>query len=102
VEILAAKSEMMRVRREEAFQFCAELIEAGRAAAPDPDSVSQAASMVAIGSIMNLVALRLQRGEELRVHESVPEMMYAAVRPYLGEEAAREELSLPRPDAAIA
>jgi AcrR family transcriptional regulator len=100
VEILAAKSEMMRVRREEAFQFCAELIEAGRAAAPDPDSVSQAASMVAIGSIMNLVALRLQRGEELRVHESVPEMMYAAVRPYLGEEAAREELSLPRPDAS--
>jgi hypothetical protein len=24
-------------------------------------------------------------------------MMYAAVRPYLGEEIAREELTLPRP-----
>jgi len=29
--------------------------------------------------------------------ELVPELMYGAVRPYLGEEAARRELTIPPP-----
>jgi len=33
--------------------------------------------------------------------EFVPEMMYVAVRPYLGQEAARAELSIPPPEDGV-
>jgi AcrR family transcriptional regulator len=101
IGLLEARDEMMRVQREEAFRFCASLIDGGRAAAPDPAAVPDSAPVVGIGAIMNLAGHRLQKGEPLEVHAIVPEMMYLVVRPYLGEAVAREELALSRP-AAIA
>jgi AcrR family transcriptional regulator len=95
VEVLKADSEMARVRREEVFRFGAGLIDGGRAEAVEP--VGESTAVVAIGSIMQLLTQRLQVGAEVRAHGIVPEMMYAVVRPYLGEAAAREELTMPRP-----
>jgi AcrR family transcriptional regulator len=98
VEVLAMKSEMARVRREEVFIYCAGLIDEGRKAAADPDAIPPGAAMVAIGSIMQLLTHKVQKGAEIDPHGITPEMMYAVVRTYLGEAVAREEFSAPRPD----
>jgi AcrR family transcriptional regulator len=97
VDVLAAHDEMIRVRREEAFLYCARLIDAGRAEAPDPAAVPEAAAAMAIGSIAQILTHRMQAGEELETAQMVPALMYQAVLPYLGEEAAREELSMAPP-----
>ncbi len=97
VEVLEMKSEMARVRREEVFLYCTAMIDGGRAVAPDPAAVPPSAAVVAIGSITQLLTHRVQKGEAIRPRETVPEMMYAAVRPYLGEAVAREELTIPAP-----
>lgn len=97
VGVLVAGGETARIRREELAAFCAALIERGRRAAPDPDQVPESAPLMAIGAIFNLLTQRVQEGEVVDPAGMVPEMMYVTVRIYLGEEAAREELSLPRP-----
>lgn len=97
VKVLEMRSEMARVRREEATIFCAKLVDAGRFEAPDPAAVPESAAIVAIGSIMQMITHRLQQGIDIDAYATVREMLYAAVRPYLGEELAREELTLARP-----
>ena len=52
---------------------------------------------MATGSMAQLLTHRLQKGERVLAHAMVPEMLYMSVLPYLGEEAAREELEAPRP-----
>lgn len=97
VEVLAAESEMIRVRREEVAQFCMGLVDAGRAVAPDPDAVPDSAPVMVIGSILQLLTHRLEKDPEVDPVGVTPELMYQAVRPYLGEEIARRELSEPQP-----
>jgi AcrR family transcriptional regulator len=97
VDVLYARNEMVRVRREQVFQYCAGLIDAGRAVAADPAAVPEAAAIMAIGAVAQMLTQRMQRGEDLESWRMVPELMYAAVRPYLGEEVARAELTAPRP-----
>jgi hypothetical protein len=95
-EVLRMRNELARVRREEVFVYFAQMIDQGRDAAPDPDALPAGASIVAIGSIIQLLTHRLQEGAEIDFHAEVPEAMANVVRVYLGEDAAREELSLPR------
>jgi AcrR family transcriptional regulator len=97
VEVLEMRSEMARVRREEVFVFCARLIDGGRAEAPDPAAVPDSAAIVAIGSIMQLLTHRVQKGAAFDPHGMVPEMMYAVVRHYVGEDLARTEMTMPPP-----
>lgn len=74
------------------------MIDAGRAVAPDPDAVPALAAESVIGSILQAIGrFSLERGERRDPVAAVPEMMYLAVRPYLGEEAARRELTIPPP-----
>lgn len=90
--VLQVKSELARVRREELFVFCAGLIDRGRTepnALVDDDG---SAAAFAVGSIAQLLTHRMQSGVPIEPHAIVPEMMFAVVRLYLGEEAAREEL----------
>jgi AcrR family transcriptional regulator len=96
VGILEA-GEMARVRREGLFRWSAQLIDAGRAVAPDPDAVPQGAALMAIGSVVEALSRQVQGGDGADPPQLVAPMMYAAVRPYLGEEAARRELSIPLP-----
>jgi AcrR family transcriptional regulator len=95
--LLGAKNEMLRVLREETLMYGATVIERGRAAAPDPDAVPAGAAAMAMGSIAQLLTHRLQKGVDVAPHETVRQMLYLSVRPYVGEEAAAEELRLPRP-----
>lgn len=97
IELLEAENEMARVRREQALSYGGKLIDRGREAAPDPTAVPEAAAMMAVGSIVQLLTHRLQSGTDPDPLEMVQPMMYQAVRPYLGEEIAREELEMPRP-----
>jgi AcrR family transcriptional regulator len=89
--------EMARVRREEVFRWSAGLVDAGRDVAPDPGAVPEAAALIAVGAIVEVLNRDGQGTLEADPLDLVPEMMYAAVRPYLGEEAARAELRLPPP-----
>jgi len=98
VDLLEARNEMARVRREEALSYGARLIDRGRQAAPDPAAVPDSAATVAIGSIVQLLTHRLQSGGDPEPEKMVQPMMYAVVRQYLGEEIAREELAMPRPE----
>jgi len=97
IGLMNTKSEMLRVLREDCLMYGAQVIERGRAEAPDPSAVPPAAAMVAMGSIAQLMTHRLQKGVELEPHKTVPQMLYLSVRPYHGEEAAQEELHAPRP-----
>ena len=86
--------EMARVRREQAFLWGAELIDAGREVAPDPAAVPPSASLLVVGAVVEN-ARRQKEGSIAGV--AVPGLMYGAVRPYLGEDAARAELEIPLP-----
>jgi hypothetical protein len=97
--VLEMNNELARVRREEVFVFCADLIDRGRTE-PSEIEADEAAAMFAIGSIMQLLTFRLQSGGPIEPHAIVPEMMYAVVRAYKGEAAAQEELEMPRPGSA--
>jgi AcrR family transcriptional regulator len=96
VGLLQTRSEMLRVLREECLMYGATVIERGRDEAPDPDLVPPGAALVAMGSIAQLLTHRLQKGEPMMVHDMVPQMLYVSIRPFLGEELAREELHAPR------
>lgn len=97
VDILAAENEMIRVRRDEAFYYGASLIDRGRSEVADPASVTDTTAEMAIGSIVQLLTHHIQNGTELKPMGMVPQLMYLAVKPYVGEELAREELTAPRP-----
>jgi hypothetical protein len=49
---------------------------------------------------VQLLTHRLQAGVDFDAHEIVPEIMCGVVRVYLGDEAAEEELTLPRPPSS--
>jgi AcrR family transcriptional regulator len=83
--------------REETFKWAAGVIDAGRAAAPDPEGVPAAAPLIAVGAIAETLR-RQQQGLILDDFVSaVPKMMAAAVLPYLGQDAAIRELSIHPP-----
>jgi AcrR family transcriptional regulator len=94
--VLQMKGELVRVRREEAFVFCAHLIDLGRTEPGSRADDDGSTATFAIGSILQLLTQRLQSGVAFDPHKIVPEMMYSIVRAYLGDAAADEELALPR------
>jgi AcrR family transcriptional regulator len=96
VEMLWA-SEIAQARREEGFQTFVEMVDAGRQRAADPNTVPEFTAEGVIGSIAEIMTKELQGGGELEPHKLAPELMYLAVRPYLGEEAAARELTMPPP-----
>jgi AcrR family transcriptional regulator len=74
-----------------------DMIDAGRRELEDPDSMSRSTAEWVAGSFMQMALKRVSESGELHVTELVPELMYTAVRPYLGEEVALEELRIPAP-----
>lgn len=89
--------DMARARRDQIFGWAAGLIDAGREVAADPDSVPRSAPLMAVGAIVETLRRHHAEGARVDVAENLPWLMYAAVRPYLGEEAARAELTIEVP-----
>lgn len=89
--------EMTSALRDNLFRSYIEMIDAGREVAPDPDAIPAYTAEGAVGSITQVVVRNMGRPDGGDLRSQVPEMMYLAVRPYLGEEVARRELALPPP-----
>lgn len=74
------------------LELCIDLIDAGRQQLDDPDSVSRLKAEAVVGAIYEAVLTGLQRTGVEGFPDLVPKLMYIAVLPYLGPEAAQEEL----------
>jgi AcrR family transcriptional regulator len=89
--------EVARARRDEVFSWAAGLIDAGRSVAADPDAIPSSAAVMAVGAVVESLRRQQAEGAELDPDSVIPFLMYSAVRPYLGEEAARAELTVELP-----
>jgi AcrR family transcriptional regulator len=90
--------DIAQVYRERQLQRMVDLIDLGRQELDDPDSMSRRIAEGVVGAIYARVIDSLQDDGAIRsVEDFVPDLMYVAVRPYLGHEAALEELSIPPP-----
>jgi AcrR family transcriptional regulator len=93
-----AVGEVGRAKRDAVFAWGSTLIDAGREVAPDPDAVPRGAAMMAVGSIVETLGRRVQGTLSDDPVAAVPRLMYVAVLPYLGEAAARHELTVAPPE----
>ena len=91
VEVLAA-GDAARARRDMTMRVIASLIDAGRKEMDDPESVPHTTAEVLAGSAYGQVYAKVVRGDTDELPKLIPQLMSAAVMPYLGVEAALEEL----------
>jgi AcrR family transcriptional regulator len=89
-------SELTGALRDHFFGEYVAMVDAGREVAADPDTISASTAFGVVGAITEVIARRVGEAEGVQLADLVPEMMYLAVRPYLGEEAARRELTVRR------
>jgi AcrR family transcriptional regulator len=92
VEVLAA-GHAARARRDMTMRVIAGLIDAGRRLMTDPEAVPHTTAEALAGSAYGQIYSRVVRGAVDELPELVPQLISAAVMPYLGVEAAMEELS---------
>jgi hypothetical protein len=92
--------ELTKAHRDSFYRHFSALVDGGRAVAPDPASIPPFTAEATIGSINEMLGRRVQRGDVVDPRAFIPELMYLAVLPYLGEEAARRELTMPAPEQA--
>jgi AcrR family transcriptional regulator len=89
--------DIAQVYRERQLEEIVDRIDLGRQELDDPDSMTRHVAEAIMGSLYDLMVGELLRGNGPRAEEFVPDLMYVAVRPYLGHRAALEELSIPPP-----
>jgi AcrR family transcriptional regulator len=92
VEVLAA-GDAARARRDMTMRVVAGLIDAGRQLMDDPEAVPHTTAEALAGSAYGQIYSRVVRGAVDELPGLIPQLMSAAVMPYLGVEAAMEELS---------
>jgi AcrR family transcriptional regulator len=92
VEVLAA-GDAARARRDMTMRVIASLIDAGRNEMEDPDSIPHTTAEALAGSAYGQVYSRVVGGNTDELPALVPQLMSAAVMPYLGIEAGLAELS---------
>lgn len=82
---------------QETFNRLVNLIDEGSSEADGPESPGLATAIGVGGVVFARVQEGVAKGELGLGEEEVPQLMYAAVFPYLGAEAAEEELRIPPP-----
>jgi len=92
VEVLAA-GDAARARRDMTMRVIASLIDAGRQEMEDPEAVPHTTAEALAGSAYGQIYSRVVRGDVDELADLIPQLMSAAVMPYLGIEAAMSELS---------
>ena len=92
IEVLAA-GDAARARRDMTMRVLASLIDAGRNEMEDPEAVPHTTAEALAGAAYGQVYSKVVRGAADDLPELVPQLMSAAVLPYLGMEAAMAELS---------
>lgn len=97
IQMLGA-GEMAQAQRDLFVARIVDLIDAGRQELDEPNSIGRGVAEGVLGSIYETLAKEIQQGRGTRsATDYVPQLMYIAVRPYLGHEAALEELEIPPP-----
>jgi AcrR family transcriptional regulator len=81
----------------ETFNRLVNLLDEGSSEADGPESPSLATAIGVGGIVFARIQEAVAKGELGLGEEEIPELMYAAVFPYLGAEAAAEELRIPPP-----
>ncbi|HYH53613.1 MAG TPA: TetR/AcrR family transcriptional regulator [Solirubrobacterales bacterium] len=89
--------ERAKLIREQAMSGLFALIDQGRLERADSFVSSVTAEFVGSAVYRRLQAA-IESGDLSGLEAEVPELMYAVVLPYLGREAAEEELRMPRPE----
>lgn len=85
--------EMAQALRDNYLQRIVDLIDAGRHEMDNPEELGRGVAEGVCGSIYNFLIRELQaEGGVLSPEDLIPDLMYIAVRPYLGHDAAQEEL----------
>jgi AcrR family transcriptional regulator len=92
VEVLAA-GDAARARRDMTMRVIASLIDAGRNEMADPDAVPHTTAEALAGSAYGQIYARVVRGRADELPALIPQLMSAAVMPYLGMDAALAELT---------
>lgn len=90
-------SERARIIQAHGIQQMIELLDEGRAVSSDPDRITKATAEALAGGILTQIYAAVGEGRLGPESELVPQLMYAAVLPYLGPERALEELEIPPP-----
>jgi AcrR family transcriptional regulator len=96
VEVQYAGPDSQRLFQE-TFSRLVELINEGSVEADGPDSPGLATAIGVGGVLFARIQEAVSKGELGLGEEEIPELMYGAVFPYLGAEAADEELRVPPP-----
>ena len=82
---------------QETFSRLVQLLDEGSSEADGPESPGLATAIGVGGVVFARIQEAVAEGELGLGEEEIPELMYAAVFPYLGAEAAEEELRTPPP-----
>lgn len=91
VEVLAA-GDAARARRDMTLRMIASLIDSGRKELDQPESVPHTTAEALAGAAYGQVFAKVVRGRPEELPALIPQLMSATVMPYLGVEAALEEL----------
>jgi AcrR family transcriptional regulator len=102
VEVLFA-GERAQLIREKNIAVLYPFIDLGREELADPDSVPSGLAEVIVGGVYEGIRLQVcrHRDDPDAWAAIVPQLMYSVVEPYLGAEAALEELEILRPRRAV-
>lgn len=93
---------MEQAVRDRYLQRIVDLIDVGRCEMSDPDAISRSTAEGVLGSIHGLLVSRLAESEGDGMSlEIIDDLMYLAVRPYIGHEAGIRELSTPGSHPAL-
>jgi hypothetical protein len=92
--------ERLALLREQGFALAVQLIDEGRSELDDPESMSLVTAEALGGAVYGQIRRAVRRGA--LTTDLVPQLLYTIVLPYLGIEAAEEELHrLPPPGTGM-
>lgn len=97
VEVLYA-GDRAKLIRDEAMQGLFALVDQGRQQPGAPAGLTTFTAETIGSAVYQRIQTAIEQDELDEFEEGLQEMMYMAVLPYLGEEAAREELTIPPPE----
>jgi AcrR family transcriptional regulator len=98
VQIMVGGERAQRLR-DQGTAAMAQMIDQGRNQLDNPEQLSRGTAEAIAGSIFQQIRGAVER-DDANARDLVPQLMYNVVLPYLGSEAAGEELTLPPPSPA--
>lgn len=81
-------------RRDRLLQGLSEILDGGRGELENPGHVSTCTAEILAAAIYGTLAAKIEAGSLERGEDFLPELVYMAVLPYLGTQAAEDELAV--------